>query len=52
MYLVVRTSSGRNITAAVRAILVGLDATAALYDVAPMEQRVAGSLYLRRSRCC
>lgn len=48
MYLVVRTRTDEDITAAVRKIITELDRGVALYDMANMGERIAKSLNLRR----
>jgi putative ABC transport system permease protein len=47
-YLVLRTRGDVDPTAAVRKAIAKFNPGAALYDVRPMDQRVAGSLQLRR----
>ncbi|HEY3936560.1 MAG TPA: FtsX-like permease family protein, partial [Bryobacteraceae bacterium] len=48
MYLVLRTKGDTDPTAAVRQAIAALNPEVALYDVRPMDQRVAASLKLRR----
>jgi predicted permease len=48
MYFVLRTKGDTDPTAAVRQAIAALNPEVALYDVRPMDQRVAASLKLRR----
>jgi predicted permease len=48
MYLVLRTQGDLNPTSAVRKVIAGLNPGIALFDVRRMDERVAGSLRLRR----
>ncbi len=48
MYFVVRTQTDIDVTDAVRRAIAGIDPAVALFDVAPMRDRIADSLNMRR----